>query len=170
MSTLIVLLLGALLLVLGRKLFWLFVAAAGFVIGFTYIPAFLGAQSENTALIVGLICGLLCGVIALFIQKIAISIAGFAATGFLAMNYAESLFQLGPQAGWIIFIVAGIIGVLLVHWLFDWTLIIVSSFVGATLIAQGLHLQHTYWLVILLAAVGILLQARMMGHRKKDEE
>lgn len=170
MSTLIVLILGTLLLIFGRKLFWLFVAVAGFIVGFTYLPAFFGAQSENTALIVGLVCGLLCGVIALFVQKIAISIAGFAATGFLAMNYAESLFHLGPQAGWIVFVVAGIIGSLLVHWLFDWTLIVVSSFVGATLIVQSLHLQHLYWLVLLLAAVGIVLQARMKGNRKKDKD
>ncbi len=170
MSTIVILVLGALLLLFGRKLFWLFVAAAGFVIGFTYAPALLGAQSENTALVIGVICGVVCGVIAMFIQKIAISVAGFAATGYLAMNYAEAFFHLAGDLRWIVFVAAGIIGALLVHWLFDWTLIVVSSFIGATLIAQGLHFERTFWLILLLAAVGIVLQARMKGDRKKDED
>ena len=171
MSTIVILVLGALLLIFGRKLFWLFVAAAGFVIGFTYAPELLGAQSENSALIIGLLCGALCGVIAIFVQKIAISIAGFAATGFLAMNYAEAIFHLAGDMRWIVFVAAGIIGALLIHWLFDWTLIVVSSFVGATLIEQGIHRsQHSYWLVLLLAALGIVIQARMKGNRKNHEE
>lgn len=170
MSTIVILVLGALLLVFGRKLFWLFVAAAGFVIGFTYAPGILGVQSENSALVVGLMCGVVCGVIALFIQKIAISAAGFAATGFLAMNYSEAIFHLTGDLRWIVFVAAGILGALLVHWVFDWTLIVVSSFVGATLIAQGIHSQNVYWLVVLLAALGIVIQARMRGGRNKHEE
>ena len=171
MSATVILILGALLLLFGRKLFWLFVAAAGFLLGFTYAPEFLGIHSENGALIAGLVCGVAAGIIAVFIQKIAISVAGFAATGFLAMNYSESLFHLVGDVRWVVFVVAGIIGVLLVHWLFDWTLIVVSSFVGATLIAQGTHLQNSYWLVVLLAALGIVIQYRMKGdHRKKDHQ
>ncbi|MGA9120565.1 MAG: DUF4203 domain-containing protein [Bacteroidota bacterium] len=171
MSTIVLLLFGGLLLLFGRKLFWLFVAVAGFLIGFTYLPGILGIQSENAALITGLICGLACGVLAVFIQKIAVGVAGFAATGFLAMNYAGELFHTTGDARWVIFVAAGIVGAVLVHWLFDWALIVISSFVGATLIDQALHIQHSFWIVVLLAAIGIVVQARMKGgHQKKKED
>jgi len=170
MTTTVILVLGALLLILGRKLFWLFVAAAGFVLGFTYAPVFLGVESENSALIIGALFGLAGGVLAIFAQKIAISVAGFAATGFLAMNYAEAIFHVAGNMLWLVFVLAGILGALLVHLLFDWALIIISSCIGATLIAQGIHLQHSYALIVLLAALGIVIQARMRGKRATREE
>jgi hypothetical protein len=170
MTTIILLVFGGLLLLFGRKLFWIFIAVAGFLLGFSLAPGYLGIQTENAALITGLVCGLACGMLAVFIQKIAVGVAGFAATGFLAMNYAGELFHTTGDARWVIFIGAGIVGAVLVHWLFDWALIVISSFVGATLIDQALHLRHTTWLVLLLAAVGIFLQARMRGGGKKSRD
>lgn len=50
---------GILLLFLGRKLFWLFVALVGFLVGLTYIPQILPGQTETVILTVSLIAGLL---------------------------------------------------------------------------------------------------------------
>ena len=64
------------LLFLGRKLFWLFVAAVGFVVGMEAATT-LYPHQPDWSLIVGLILGLIGAVAAIFVQKAAIGIAGF---------------------------------------------------------------------------------------------
>ncbi len=91
MSTTITLILGALLLVLGRKLFWLFVGALGFLAGMSLAQNYLGGQSENVVLIAGIVCGLLGVVLAIFLQRVAIAAAGFFAGGYFVMNVAGIL-------------------------------------------------------------------------------
>ena len=55
----ITLILGIALLVLGRKLFWLFVGAIGFLAGMEFASAYLQGYSENIVLIAGLVGGLI---------------------------------------------------------------------------------------------------------------
>src|SRR5690348_12988135 len=62
---------GLLLLFLGRKLFWLFVGAVGFLVG-VEVAATLFPHQPDWSLIVGLILGLIGAVIAIFVQKISI--------------------------------------------------------------------------------------------------
>ena len=67
------LLLGALLLV-GRKLFWLFVGTIGFVIGIQVATRFFHG-SELITIVAGLVLGIIFAVLAIFLESIAI--AGF---------------------------------------------------------------------------------------------
>ena len=73
---LIFLVVGLLLLLAGRRLFWLFVAVAGFVAGVEAVPYVLPLQTELFTLVVGLAFGLLGALLAFFLQKLAIAIAG----------------------------------------------------------------------------------------------
>jgi MFS family permease len=172
MSTTVSLILGALMLLLGRKLFWLFVGALGFLAGMSLAQNFLGGHSENFILIAGIALGLLGIVLAIFLQKVAIGAAGFFAGGYVVMNAAAAIAGTSGTTGWILFAAGGIAGALLLSLLFDWALIVFSSLVGAILISQSLHLHNTPLLVFVLALAGVLVQARFRRSPKsrKAEE
>lgn len=160
----ITLIMGIALLVLGRKLFWLFVGAIGFLAGMEFASAYLQGYSENIVLIAGLVGGVIGIVLAIFVQKVAVLAGGFIGGGYLAMNIVQdTLQQPAGQSAWIAFIVGGILGAILVSILFDWALILLSSFVGALLVVQstGLGPNAAPIAFFILAAAGVFVQAWM---------
>lgn len=163
----ITLIIGIALLVLGRKLFWLFVGAIGFLGGMQFATAYLQGYGENIVLIAGLIGGLIGIVLAIFVQKVAVLAGGFIGGGYLALNIVQGTMPeaAGGQAAWIAFVVGGILGAVLVGVLFDWALILLSSFVGALLVVQstGLGPNAAPIAFFVLAAAGVFVQAWMKG-------
>ena len=155
--------LGGALLVAGRKLFWLFVAAAGFVTGFQLTTRYFQG-SEGLSIIVGLVVGAIFAILAIFLQTIAIAIAGFLAGGYILQTLAVS-FGLSA-APWIIYIIGGIIGVLLVSFLFDWAIITLSSLAGASLVAEALQLPRTGLIFVVLFLAGVIIQG--LAYRSEE--
>jgi ammonia channel protein AmtB len=162
-------LLGIGLLVAGRKLFWLFIAAMGFVAGAQLvIRAWNGP--EWMALVVGIVVGLLFAGLATILKSLVIGIAGFLAGGSILYGLA-GIFGLDSGAyAWIIYIVGGVIGIILVSQLFDWAIIILSSLGGATLLTQATSLKAAPAVLtfIVLVIVGIIIQI-MELRRNKDK-
>jgi len=170
------LIVGLLLLLLGRRLFWLFVAAAGFLFGAAAAPYILPHQSELFTLIVALILGILGALLAIFVQKLAVAIGGFIAGGYLGAVLAAPLLGGSGAAyagSWICFLVGGIIGAILMMIFFNWALIILSSLQGAHMIIRGLPPMRAYPFVrhhhpilfIILAIIGIIIQASTFRRR-----
>ena len=159
MLSVISLILGAALLIAGRKLFWLFVGAAGFVAGLQLATQFWQGP-EILAIIVGLVVGVIFALLAIFLQSVAIGVAGFLAGGYILTVLAGMIGLEQGAFSWIVYIIGGIIGVLLVIFLFDWALITLSSLAGASLITQALILPSGIGGVIFLALVifGVLIQ------------
>ena len=163
--------LGGTLLVLGRRLFWLFVAAIGFVIGIQAANRFFHG-SELTTIIAGLVLGIIFALIAIFVESLAIGIAGFLGGGYVLLSIA-SLFGFDQGATtWVAFILGGIIGVALIAFLFDWALISISSLAGASMIVGGLHFgpSTTSVVFLILLIAGVLIQGselRKNGPRRK---
>jgi len=160
------LLVGLLLLLIGRRLFWLFVAVAGFLAGVTLAPLILPHQSELFTLLVALGLGVAGTLLAIFLQKIAVALAGFAGGGYLAAVLCAPL--LGGAADgarypgtWLCALIGGILGAVLLIVFFNWALIILSSLQGAHLIARALPMPRHYHplLFVLLAVIGIAVQA-----------
>ena len=154
-------LIGALILFFGRKLFWLCVAAVGFAAGVELAPRLVDQPSPLLALTFALVLGFIGALLALFLQKVAIAIAGFFAGGKLATAIAAAFFVHEAQYFGITFLIGGIIGALLMLMLFDWALICLSAIVGAHLIqsALGLPPVGAGILFISLVLIGILVQA-----------
>lgn len=154
-------LIGVVILLFGRKLFWLCVAAVGFAAGVEIAPHLVQQPSTVLALTVALILGLLGALLALFLQKIAIAVLGFLAGGKLAGAIAAAFFVQYAQHSAIIFVIGGIIGAILLLVLFDWALIVVSSLIGAHLIQSAIVLppSGSTILFIGLVVVGIIAQA-----------
>jgi MFS family permease len=162
------LIVGALILLLGRRLFWLFVAAVGFAIGIELTPYLIQHPPPWLALGVAIILGILGAVLALVLQKIAIAIAGFLVGGHIATALVAAFVNSHGQYSGLTFIIGGIIGALLLLALFDWALIIFSSIAGAELVASNLHVPPagTAILFIALTIFGIVVQAAMFARRR----
>src|SRR6516165_118810 len=78
-------LIGAIILFFGRRLFWLCVAAIGFATGMELAPHLMHEPTPILQLSVAIVFGFIGALLALFLQKVAIAIAGFLAGGKLAM-------------------------------------------------------------------------------------
>src|SRR6266567_1837044 len=138
-------LIGVVILLFGRKLFWLCVAAVGFAAGVEIAPHLVHEPSPLLALTVAIVLGLIGALLALFLQKVAIAAA-------FLIHYG--------QHSTIVFLVGGIVGAILLLVLFDWALIVVSSLIGAHLIQSTIVLppSGSTILFIALTIIGILIQ------------
>ena len=163
---------GVIILLFGRKLFWLCVAAVGFAVGVELAPHLVQQPSPLLALTFALILGFVGALLALFLQKIAIAIVGFISGGKLALAVAAAFVGNAVGFYWIIFIIGGIVGALLLLLLFDWALIFLSSMVGAYLILSAVKVPPTGTtiLFVVLVIVGVLVQAGALRRRRMVTE
>ena len=162
-------LLGAALLFFGRKVFWLFVAGAGFVAGVALANRIFQGP-EWIGLLIGLGIGLLVALLAILVQHFAIGLAGFLVGGYLSMQFLVPFFHLEHGwMPWLVFIIGGIIGVFLVNAFLDWSLIILSSLAGASLLMDALSLRNTLGLLVFitLIVVGMSYQARKLREDRR---
>jgi hypothetical protein len=177
----VAILLGIALLLFGRRLFWLFVGAAGFAAGLEAGAELFQGQSELMVLVGAMILGIIGVLLAIFLQKLAIGIAGFVGGAYLAL-WAIQAFRNGPppeaavgaSGVWIVVLLGGIVGLVLMLVIFEWALIVLSSTLGAVFIGNSLlqmHvLQHQLADVIIpvLAIVGIVTQAGLRSRRSEE--
>ncbi len=162
------LLLGIALLIMGRRLFWLFLGGVGFVFAFDFAEQTIHGQPHSVILMIALFSGILGAMVAIFLQKIAVVVGGFFAGGYLLI---ELLKVLGVRTGdyhWFLFIAGGLVGAFLMRVVFGWTLIILSSLIGSILILQTFHFgqQLLKFLFICLVILGIGIQFGLI--RKKS--
>ncbi|PYJ32501.1 MAG: hypothetical protein DME79_08595 [Verrucomicrobia bacterium] len=154
-------LIGIVILFFGRKLFWLCVAAVGFLAGIELAPHLVTEPSPLLELAVALVLGVLGALLAFLLQKIAVAVVGFLAGGKLASAIAAAFFVHYSQYSTIIFVIGGLIGAMLLLFLFDWALIVVSSFIGAHMIQNAIVLPSSGSTIVFLglAIVGMVVQA-----------
>jgi hypothetical protein len=160
---------GAAILLFGRKLFWLFVAALGFAVGLEIAAYFMKEPPQWMTLLTALGCGVIGALLAILLQKIAIAVAGFIAGGRIAWALAATFFVEHAHYRGISFVVGGILGALLLLALFDWVLILLSSVEGAHLIGNGITLPEkgAMILFIALAIIGVIVQASMLRRAQR---
>ncbi|MEW5870008.1 MAG: hypothetical protein AB1894_12075 [Chloroflexota bacterium] len=166
MATFIQILLGIAILVAGRKLFWLFVAAVGFAVGIVLAGFLFPNQSDLIQLIIALACGAVGAVLALFLQQLAIGLAGFLVGGYA---FVSLLHLIGLQLpNWLPFIIGGLIGAALLAILFDWAIMTLSSLAGAGLLVQAVGIAEGLQMVvfIVLFIVGFAIQ---LGVRQAEK-
>jgi hypothetical protein len=163
---------GALLLAFGRKFFWFFVAATGFYAGYELAFRYLINKPAWMVLSIALVFGVLGTLLVYFFEKIAIGAAGFFAGAYIASRLISYLAAPMKNWNWLIILIGGIIGVILMYIIFEWALIILSSLAGTILIVEGFKLTGLIAMIIgiFLFAAGIFFQFglnRRDGPRKK---
>ncbi|HEY0368033.1 MAG TPA: DUF4203 domain-containing protein [Chthoniobacterales bacterium] len=162
------LLIGLVVLVAGRKLFWVCVVAVGFAAGIEVAPHLVHEPSAALQLTIALVLGFVGALIALFLQKLAIAIVGFAAGGRLAVGIAASFVVGYTNYYWLTFLIGGVIGAILLLALFDWALIVLSALIGAHLIVSAITLPTVGATIalIVLTVFGIAVQASFFRRRR----
>jgi hypothetical protein len=168
------LVLGVVLLITGKKLYWLFVAIVGFIIGLALATQFVKLNPPWLIYVVALGAGVVGAVLATFLQHLAISLAGFIVGGYGAY-YLFSLLGKNPEPyNWMVFIIGGIVGLFIVASIFDWALYILSAWAGATLVTQAIGLQAQFGLILffVLFVLGMIIQAGLFREpvKKKPAE
>lgn len=165
--TILNIIVGAALLFFGRKVFWLFVAGVGFVAGMS-LAANIFNGPEWINITIGLAVGFVAALLAVFVQGFAISLAGFLAGGYIALQILPMLDLEGGWLSWLAFIVGGIIGVILINAVLDWALIILSALAGSALIIDAVDLPQVLAVIafIALVIVGFSVQARELKREK----
>jgi hypothetical protein len=161
---------GAVLLVLGRKLFWLFVAIAGFYLGFAVARALAAEQPAWLLWSIAIGAGLIGAVLAMLLQRVGFALGGFYAGGYIALLAVE---RFAPGAiGVAAFLVGGVIGAVLAALLMDWAIVVLSCLVGAALVVPAIALQPfaSALLYAGLVAAGIIVQAQLMRGRDHRPE
>jgi len=159
---------GLIELFLGRKLFWLFVAIGGFLLGWFLVPAIWPDADTWVSILVGLVAGLLFALLAVLFRRIMVAIGGFflfAGAGVLLVRFLGAEAAAGSTVYWVAYLVGGLIGAVLLFLLFDWALIVLTSIAGAGAVASGIaYLSDgmSGWLevviFVVLAAIGIAFQ------------
>ena len=159
---------GILLLFLGRKLFWLFVAVVGFLLGMTYAPQILSNQTQSVILTISLIAGLFGALLAALLQKLAVSLAGFAAGGYVVYYVLQFVAVNLGEFQWMAILAGAIIGALLAGSMFGWALILITSAAGAALISQGLNLGMPISAIALIGlfVFGMIAQANIKAKER----
>jgi hypothetical protein len=155
-------LVGVVVLFFGRRLFWLFVALVGFIAGMSLATEVFAIREQWLLLLIAIGCGILGALMALFLQRLAIGIAGFISGAMLSMWLAKwiglSVVMLIPG------LIGGILGAILLLVLFDWALIFFSSITGASLIVHSVRMDSHFVVpaFVVLLLVGAIVQARFI--------
>lgn len=154
---------GGALLLAGRRLFWLFVGAIGFIVGVELsIRLFRG--SEVFSILAGLVLGLVFALLAVFVESVAIVISGVLGGGYIAVSVATLLGLKTDALTGIAFIVGAILGLVLILVLFEWAVITISSLAGAAMVISGLRLNAaaSAGLYLILVLAGVIIQGLAM--------
>ena len=153
---------GLLLLLLGRKIFWLFVGLAGFLCGFQGVQMFFSDQAA-----LGFIFGLLVGVVgvfvAVFFQRISFAMGGFFAGGYLSLAFCSHLGIEEPSK--VLFVIVGLIAAVIALMWMDWAIILLSALAGAGAIVVNIALLSPPWsffVLLLLVLIGCVVQGRAL--------
>lgn len=159
--------LGAALLLAGRRLFWLFIGTLGFITGIQLTVAFWQGP-DWLLLVIGVIIGIVFATLAVFLQSLAIGVAGFLSGGYVLTALTEMLGISANLPAWILFIIGGLIGIVLVGFLFDWAIIALSSLAGTSLLIRTFFPQSgsAQLIFIILFLFGVIVQGSLLRSEK----
>lgn len=153
------LLAGLCALLLGRQLFWLFVAAVGFAVGMEVGARIFAGSPPLVVLTVSVIAGAAGAVLARAAEELMIAVIGFVAGSYLGTMLLVTLTPYPGRTIWFALFGGGVVGAVLLRAVFNWALIVLSSLVGAGIILRGLDVQFSPLAYLGLTAIGILVQA-----------
>jgi drug/metabolite transporter (DMT)-like permease len=166
----VALLVGAALLLFGRRLFWLFVGVVGFMAGWYFAVGSWHHPPSGGLLLLALAAGVVGIVLALVAQKLAVAVAGF------VFGWSAAAWMLGWQmtmlhpSQMLVLGAAGVVAALLALLLFDFTLILYSAVAGASLILEPVvRLGNDARLVLLvvLVVIGVAVQSRWLERGRR---
>lgn len=161
---------GALLLIAGRRLFWLFVGLVGFMAAYSWFePYAAGAPSWRWAVAVA--AGLAGIVLAIFLQRVAVALAGFLVGGWFVTQLMGTYLPSGTGGRILVYLLGGILAAILAVKLFEIALVVLSSLAGAGLIVEALRPDPGLGrlLLVVLVVIGLAIQLGFTARRRRPQ-
>ncbi len=160
--TIVLILVGLALIFAGRKLFWLAIAAIGFIAGMELARFYADVPTESTRMLIAIGVGLLSALAAILLQKMAVGLAGFVAGGYGAFLGIKRLGLNLGSFSWAPIVFFGIVGAVIAALVFEWALIVLSSLVGSYLLvtSSGISASAKGPLFLILSFIGVLVQSK----------
>ena len=160
--------LGVVLILFGRRLFWLLLGTLGFLLAFELVTEFAADTPAPLVWVLAAGVGIAGAVAAIFLQKVAVGVAGFLFGGYVViwlMDYYA--LELGNVEWLIVIVGAGLTAVLALAVLEE-TLMVLSSTLGAALLVgvSGFDAVAGVIFFVALVIVGITVQNR--SQKKKE--
>lgn len=159
---------GAVLLLFGRRLFWLAVGLAGFLLGYALVLELAADVDRVLAVAAGVVTGLAGALLAVFFHQLALAVGGLLLGGYgvhlLALRYGVE-----PEAArWVLVAVGAVAGALLLRLVFEAALILLSAVLGAVLVLTPLEWEDPRRGLLFLGVVafGALFQLFVVGRRR----
>jgi hypothetical protein len=154
---------GLLILILGRRLFWVFVGVVGFFFGLQFGLTFFAGMAGWLLLLLSIVTGLVCAGLTILLQRLAVIIAGGFAGGMIAMRLAPLVGLHAQESQWAAFLAGALLAAVLVSVLFDPALIFLSAITGALMIAEALPLDAMIQPLVfgILFILGVIIQLRL---------
>jgi hypothetical protein len=168
--TLVSLIAGLILLVAGRKAFWIFLGLAAFAVTVAFIQRYLPNLDERTLLVVSLVVGAIAAAAAVALAKAIVWVGGFVGGGYIGVIVWEMLVPAAAGFPWVAFVIGGVIGMVLMKLLFESLLVLGSSAVGAALFVHIFRVEGTLGLLLLigLTVIGVIIQGRLWPGKKAE--
>lgn len=160
---------GVLMLLFGRRLYWLVAGVVGFVVVFVLAERLLPELSESATLVVSVVAGVAGAVLVIFAHRLLLGLVGGLGGALVALWQAQH-FGLERGLPWLLAaVVGGLLGAWLTSRLFEFALALLSSLLGAQLLVDALPVPDEWFLVAYggLAAFGLFFQLVRSRRRKR---
>lgn len=161
---------GLLLLLFGRRLYWLLLGVVGFLLASRLLVDVLAVEPHGVRLALAAIAGLCGALLAIVLKKLGVALAGFA-IGAWALAGLLGLDLVTPSPAQLAAVlVAGVVAAVLAVRLFDLALVVLSALAGAGLVldAAGLEGGLGTLLFVVLAIGGIAVQAGFTARSRRN--
>ena len=158
---------AGILLFLGRELNFLFAAAMAAFIGFRLTPL-LPSQWPGWADYVFMgVLALIAAAITLSNSRVGYFLSGFLAGGYFLIEYFQPGMLTVP---WLLFLIGGVIGSLIMGIFTEWALMVVSCLIGAYYVTNLFTLSPTAEILVGsgLFIIGALTQVILMRMQNND--
>jgi hypothetical protein len=152
--------LGAALILAGRRLFWLLIATLGFLFAFTLVQRMSPEAAQPLHWVLAIAAGLVGALLAIFAQQLAVGAAGMLFGGYTTLWILE---RYGVDLGkweWVALLAGGVVAAVLALLVLETALVVLSSILGASLIAGATRLDGLPVVVVfaVLLIVGVSVQ------------
>ena len=167
--SIIALIIGLITLFFGRKLFWIFAALIGFSFGLVVSAQLFQNFTQLARFFFSALLGAGFAILAIYAEKFAIILTGLFGFG-MAGYFVAGLFNSSEIVRWVLFLISGLLGAILISKHLEWALVAISVVLGAIMASAGLNgLTQFNFFVNLLIFIALLVSGFSFQSSEKKQ-
>ena len=159
---------GLLLCFLGKRVLWLFLGALGFFLTYNLVLAYLPGLPERSVMILSVAGGALVGALVLLAEKGVVWIGGLLGGGYAGALILQFVQPSAHGIPWPAIALGALLGLLTARFLVNLGLAVLTSAVGAALLAVLLPAeQYRMILFVIMFMLGLVVQSGLLWKKGK---